>query len=641
MALNVFMKMISIFIVISMQLVDLYAYNNIESKPVTELIKKADSIKIEDPLGSSLFLNQAIDIYLSQKDTVKAITTLFVDKKIHANLGRWHVAYKQLWYIILLAEEADLYQQLAKAYVQLGRLHGLFKRKDEAIDYINKAQFIIQKKINEGALLESDLILPYYAKISFFREIHEYEELELYLDSINTIGISPDYKVMKESVALEKAHLLIHKNKCLESTQILEKILQEPLSKIKALYVIVLSALVDSYICLGKLDIAKKEAERAIDYAISNNSHLDYAVLLYEKLSHIYEKKGQYKTAFHMSTKGNQIDNNIFDSRSTYNTDLFKLQDELRAFEEKQKMMLQEQQLHILINEEKLFSLKIWGLWAGLFLLSLIGIMTYRSQKEKQKSQTRLNQELQLKIEREEKYSQNIKNKNQDLIMFSNIMSHDLKAPLRTMHSFTSLVKRNIEQDRDKQKTIKYLNFISESATRMSNLVKDLLEYSKLEIKGLNLELLDLNEILDHVVPLFSSDLGNNKRVIEIGKLPTIYGDKAILRTVFHNLISNGLKYQPNEKLNHIPKIKIWSVQKDDLYSLFIQDNGIGIAKDYIDKLFVPFDRYYGSSEYEGTGLGLSICKKIMEKHSGDIKLHSTSEQGSIFEICFPIIQRA
>jgi len=112
-----------------------------------------------------------------------------------------------------------------------------------------------------------------------------------------------------------------------------------------------------------------------------------------------------------------------------------------------------------------------------------------------------------------------------------------------------------------------------------------------------------------------------------------------LLKTLFSNLITNATKYQPKNKEGHIPIIKIWAKESDQSTEVYISDNGIGIKKDYIPKLFSPFKRFHSNDEYKGTGLGMSICKRVMENHNGQIEVFQTSESGTTFKLTFQYTQ--
>ncbi len=271
--------------------------------------------------------------------------------------------------------------------------------------------------------------------------------------------------------------------------------------------------------------------------------------------------------------------------------------------------------------------------------LTIIPIIVAGFISEQEKKLQRLNRELENRYKEKEAYAEKLDEKNQELVVFTHIMSHDLKSPIQSINAFSQLLKKKLKNEKDKIQEIKFLNFIAQSANSMADLIDDLLLYSRIEQNDVGYEEVDLEPIVEKVLSSFQFDIVNHKVEIEIGDLPTIYGNGNILKTVFHNLISNSIKYQPKDN-NHIPKINIWSESNDANNHIFIKDNGIGIDKTYLDNLFTPFKRFHTSSEYKGTGLGMSICKKVMQKHHGDITLVKTSNCGSLFKLSFPKIDK-
>lgn len=254
---------------------------------------------------------------------------------------------------------------------------------------------------------------------------------------------------------------------------------------------------------------------------------------------------------------------------------------------------------------------------------------------EKQDAQIfNLNNNLKLRLQEKEILAGELKNKNEELITFSHIMSHDLKSPLQTIVAFSKLIKKkkpfnDIEQE-------KYFAYIENSAVSMAGLIDDLLAYSQIESEKKELKIVALNNIVEEVKSHFQFDLNHKKTILTIADLPNILGDEQMLKTLFHNLISNAIKYQPKNKTNHIPTISI-SHHTDNMSNFItIKDNGIGVDDKYVHQLFEPFKRFHANKDYEGTGLGMSICKKVMEKHCGQIELQSTSENGSKFKLTFP-----
>ena len=223
--------------------------------------------------------------------------------------------------------------------------------------------------------------------------------------------------------------------------------------------------------------------------------------------------------------------------------------------------------------------------------------------------------------------------KNSDLQTFNQIMSHDLKEPLRTISSFSSLLKR--KEGIDSEKREEYFSYIEDSAKRMQTLIDELLMFHNIDNEETKLVDVPLSVVLDDIERSYNEKLKNSKIVLNLSELPVVKGDLVLAKVVFSNLISNAYKYQPKQNQEHIPTVEIWSTKSKDKYFVFVKDNGVGIEEHYIDKLFVPFKRYYSESEYKGTGLGMSICKRVMKKMYGTIELDSTSESGTTFKLTF------
>lgn len=224
---------------------------------------------------------------------------------------------------------------------------------------------------------------------------------------------------------------------------------------------------------------------------------------------------------------------------------------------------------------------------------------------------------------------------NQELLLFSQIMSHDLKAPLRTINGFTKLLSAKLRKNDDAPHE-NLLGFIVDATSSMNQLIDDLLAYSQIITEEEDYKPVDLNEILERQKVFFQYQISQGQLAIQNDQLPIVWGSQNSLQTVFHNLISNGVKYQPTTSEGHVPYVKITHEIKENRHIIRFIDNGIGIQEEFLDKLFEPFQRLHNASEYEGTGLGLSICKKIIEKHNGSILIESSSSEGTCFRVDIP-----
>lgn len=214
---------------------------------------------------------------------------------------------------------------------------------------------------------------------------------------------------------------------------------------------------------------------------------------------------------------------------------------------------------------------------------------------------------------------------NAELEQFAYIASHDLQEPLRMITGFlTQLDKKYKEQLDDRAK--QYINFAVDGASRMRTIILDLLEYSKIGRKEYELDWVNMNDLVQNIV---QKNIWSEKEIkIEWSDLPVVYGAKLPLYQVMQNLISNAVKYR---KTDETPKIVISATDNHKHWQFTVADNGIGIERQFFEKIFVLFQRLHHKEEYSGTGIGLAICKKIIENHNGKIWVESEYGKGSTF----------
>lgn len=221
---------------------------------------------------------------------------------------------------------------------------------------------------------------------------------------------------------------------------------------------------------------------------------------------------------------------------------------------------------------------------------------------------------------------------NKELEDFAFIASHDLQEPLRKIKSFGDMLGKRYKGKLDETGQ-DYLTRMQNSATRMSQLIRDLLNYSRLVTQCEPLGAIDLrNAVMDAISDL-ELKIARTGGVIDVSDMPTIEADPSQMRQLFQNLIANALKFRGEEK----PHIKIYSRCSDHECRIFIEDNGIGFEEQYVDRIFAPFQRLHGRGEYEGTGMGLAICHKIVARRCGKITAKSMIGKGSTFIITFPV----
>lgn len=216
--------------------------------------------------------------------------------------------------------------------------------------------------------------------------------------------------------------------------------------------------------------------------------------------------------------------------------------------------------------------------------------------------------------------------KNKELEQFTYIASHDLQEPLRTLRSFANILRLDHSSQLDSDAN-ECIQFISEASTRMSSLVKGLLDYSRLGIEP-RIDRVNVKQLLTDLRADMSLVFQESGANLSFDELPEVIGLENELRALFQNLIGNSIKFS---RQGIVPEIKISSFSDHDFWHFVVEDNGIGIDKNYRDKIFLLFQRLHKKHEYSGDGIGLAYCSKIVDLHGGIIWVESTVGQGSTF----------
>lgn len=259
-------------------------------------------------------------------------------------------------------------------------------------------------------------------------------------------------------------------------------------------------------------------------------------------------------------------------------------------------------------------------------VLMILGFLSFYYRKKKQYS-ILLEQEVSRKTEFLNELNESLSNKNEELKQFNYIIAHDLKEPVRSIVSFSELLK--IFRS-DEEKVDEYCNMIINSGKQLHTLVNDIQEFQTLDIEESAMEEFEVNSLIEEVQNSLSSFLKEKNATISCGELPKIKSSRAMLFVVFKNLIENGLKYNRSDQ----PKVEI-SAQYDTNKWLFnFKDNGIGISKQFYDEVFVMFKRLHNRSSFKGTGIGLALSQKIAKRLNGEISIvHSEEGVGTQFQL--------
>jgi light-regulated signal transduction histidine kinase (bacteriophytochrome) len=220
---------------------------------------------------------------------------------------------------------------------------------------------------------------------------------------------------------------------------------------------------------------------------------------------------------------------------------------------------------------------------------------------------------------------------NTELAQFAYVASHDLQEPLRAVAGCVQLLQQRYEGDLDARAHELIAHAVA-GATRMQTLIHDLLAYSRVSTHAKPLQPADCAMILKDVLANLEVNVRESEATVTSAALPTVMADPTQLRQLFQNLIGNALKFRGEQS----PKIHVSAERHDGEWELSVCDNGIGIDRQYFERIFQVFQRLHTQREYAGSGIGLAICKKIVERHGGRIWVASQPGKGSTFFFTIP-----
>jgi PAS domain S-box-containing protein len=235
-----------------------------------------------------------------------------------------------------------------------------------------------------------------------------------------------------------------------------------------------------------------------------------------------------------------------------------------------------------------------------------------------------------------EQNTEQLRRSNDDLLHFANVVSHDLREPVRKIKIFNGLI-RNEKGTNFSETTIKHQNKIDQSAERMQNIIEGILTYSTMDKKKQPYENIDLNEIIENIKTDLELIIKEKNAILIACELPVIKGAYILINQLFYNLIHNALKFsKPNEPPRVVISSKLLQVKGVDSVEITIKDNGIGFEEAFTEKIFNTFERLHSKDQYEGNGLGLAICRKITSRHNGTITAKSEINKGTEFIVTLP-----
>lgn len=280
----------------------------------------------------------------------------------------------------------------------------------------------------------------------------------------------------------------------------------------------------------------------------------------------------------------------------------------------------------------------------GMFLMARLNLLaSAKNQQTLEQQNVLLTEKVAHRTQELTIYADELSRSNRELEDFAFVASHDLQEPLRKIQAFSNRLT-TMYADKLDDKGVDYIQRMTAAAQRMSTLINDLLEFSRITTRGKDFVRVDLNDVLEQVLADLEIAINESDAQVHVPQLPKVSADPSQMYQLFLNVLSNGLKFRKREQAPCLTVSCDYIMIRDELlnvdvpnYEIKITDNGIGFAQNYADKIFSPFQRLHGRSEYKGTGIGLAVCRRIVERHGGTISALSELGKGAIFIITLPV----
>ncbi len=575
---------------------------------------------------------------------------IFIDWAIiNKKLGNYKISKEYYTYALKIAEKQNDTQMMSYAYNGLATLHSALSDFEKAIEYYHQAIITFGNTGKKG-----DLVAPYrniaivYLKANNTNLALSNAELayNLAMEVKDSVNIASCLKTLGIIYAASgRIELALKKN--LEALKInenygtkhdlLENLIQtgdiymqlNQLDKADAYYKRcfeykdLLDYITHSnfYYKLGSLYFKqgkKNEAREAFERSLVLSTEGGFKDLIQKNnlsLAQIFEQKGDFKNAYRCLETARAYADSLFNEEKGRNITQAQFMFDVERSEQKYKDLQLKQSRFLLITAVLFFSF---------ITISLIYFLYQRGK----------NYEV-LKLNNAKIALQNhrLEESNEILRQFAYASAHDLKEPLRSISSFTHIIKKRYISLLPPEAS-DYMNFVTTGVKRMESLLSALLEYSTL-IAESNVvsQPISLQSALEDVINNLHTIVAEKKALIHYpATICAIRMSRLHLTQLFQNLIGNALKFT-----NKPPEISISFQENKEEFLIMLKDNGIGMNPDYGDKVFRLFQRLNKSSLYEGTGIGLTICKNIVEKYSGKIWFESKEEVGTTFFISFPL----
>lgn len=589
-----------------------------------------ENVKYKEAIENYL---KAIEIATKINDTEAKAGSYNGLGNSYYEISSYDQALKYFLSALEIYQELDIPEGLSMMYNNLGIVYQALKENQKALEYYHKALEIdIKLESLSGQANEYNNIgtayddsgnkekaLEYYNKsLKINKQIDDKDGIATALNNIGLIYLDlgeyeKAYSNLKESTDITKA---------LNNTY----------------------SLANNYNNLAKLFLREKKYVKAQNYlnlAIELSKQMDIKVWLtesYDLYHQMYSELNNYKNALEYYKLYSEVQDSIFSSESANRVAEMKIKYETENLETENELLKKDNQIHLLeLNRQK----NIMNYWIAFTLLILaLAVLSFSRFRLKKKTNTLLrskNDQLEDANQKLVISENNLKELNATKDKFFSIIAHDLKNPFQSLLGFSETLYNQMDE-LDKEELLEYSRLIYESSQNLFNLLSNLLQWSRSQLGSIKLTPINVNlyEAIDDVLSLLNISI-TKKQLTVVNAVPKdthILADKHVISTVLRNLINNAVKFTDKKG-----EIKIISEISDKSIIVSVQDNGSGISKENLGKLF-KIDQEHstkGTDNESGSGLGLILCKELVKQSGGDIFVESTLGKGSTFTFSLPL----
>ncbi|MRI00097.1 hypothetical protein GH721_06055 [Kriegella sp. EG-1] len=368
------------------------------------LYEKGVALRFQRPNQSITLLEKAHKNFLIVGDTLKAIKALLEMPYQYGQKVDYAKTYDGLWLALFLADDIDNQAIKATIYTRLGRLYSFYKKEEKALEYLNTALEINKDLISKNEVDTSILVQNYYLFCATYRELDKPNLAKKYLDSCFLNYKNSNEIIFKSYLKFEKSFILTKEERYNEALEIMNEIEPWFIENRPSYLVLVYTYWGDIYGNQNNLKESEKYFKKAIETSVKYNSHLDFSILVHERLANLYVSKGNYKKAFASQSIAKELDTQFFDSRSLVNRPLLEIKDEFRLEKERQEKLIQKQRLEQLEQEDKISFLQriiLLGALVFTLIIAFVYVLQIRAKHKVEKALIRRNKELEIQKSKE------------------------------------------------------------------------------------------------------------------------------------------------------------------------------------------------------------------------------------------------